>query len=71
MRALLADPSGDPKAPLSLRIVPRAELPEETRALTDEAGFLRCWPHRHDTDGFFAVRFERVEESTTETETDE
>jgi len=38
---------------------PPHEVPEEVRALVDERGYLRCWPHRHDTDGFFAARLER------------
>ncbi|HKA15096.1 MAG TPA: 16S rRNA (cytosine(967)-C(5))-methyltransferase RsmB [Myxococcota bacterium] len=41
-------------APMSPR-----EAPEEVRELVDERGYLRCWPHRHDTDGFFAARLER------------
>lgn len=28
-----------------------------------EDGFLRLWPHRHGTDGFFAARFRRVSPS--------
>jgi 16S rRNA (cytosine967-C5)-methyltransferase len=35
------------------------EAPEEVRDLMDADGFLRCWPQRHDTDGFFAARLER------------
>ena len=35
------------------------EAPEEVRELMDADGLLRCWPHRHDTDGFFAARLER------------
>ncbi len=34
------------------------EAPEEVQALMDASGYLRCWPHRHDTDGFFAARLE-------------
>jgi 16S rRNA (cytosine967-C5)-methyltransferase len=34
-------------------------LPEPVRALADAAGAVRCLPHRHDTDGFYAVRLER------------
>ena len=33
--------------------------PENVRALCDAEGQLRCLPHLHDTDGFFAVRIER------------
>jgi len=34
------------------------EAPEEVRELMQADGTLRCWPHRHDTDGFFAARLE-------------
>jgi 16S rRNA (cytosine967-C5)-methyltransferase len=34
------------------------EAPEEVRDLLEPSGYLRCWPHRHDTDGFFAARLE-------------
>ena len=40
--------------------VPRERLPENVRPLCDTRGALRCLPHLHDTDGFFAVRIERV-----------
>ena len=36
-----------------------AELPAEVRPVVDERGLLRCLPHRHDTDGFFAARLTR------------
>ena len=40
---------------------PAAEfLPESCRALT-EGLFLRSWPHRHGTDGFFGARWRRTE----------
>ncbi len=35
------------------------EAPEEVRELMDQDGILRCFPHRHDTDGFFAARLEK------------
>ena len=35
------------------------EAPEEVRDLVGTDGYLRCWPHRHDADGFFAARLER------------
>jgi len=38
------------------RIAAREEAPDSLRALVDEGGALRIWPHRHDMDGFFAVR---------------
>jgi 16S rRNA (cytosine967-C5)-methyltransferase len=37
---------------------PPSEAPAEVRELVDQRGYLRCWPHRHDTDGFFAARLE-------------
>ncbi len=40
-------------------LTPPSEAPEEVRELVDGRGYLRCWPHRHDTDGFFAARLER------------
>jgi len=33
-------------------------LPGTLRPLLDAEGALRTWPHRHDMDGFFAVRME-------------
>ena len=32
---------------------------EEISALIGADGFLRCFPHLHDSDGFFAARLER------------
>ena len=40
-------------------VAPPLAAPDEVRDLVSEDGVLRCWPHRHDTDGFFAVRLER------------
>ena len=39
----------------------RVTPPEEpaVRALLDEGGALRTWPHRHGSDAFYAVRFSR------------
>lgn len=37
----------------------RASLPENVRPLCDAQGDLRCLPHLHDTDGFYAARLER------------
>jgi 16S rRNA (cytosine967-C5)-methyltransferase len=45
----------------NFRQVPRDELPESLAAVLDPAGSLRCTPHQHGTDGFFAVRLERIE----------
>ncbi len=42
------------------RLSPRDQLPATARAVVDEHGLLRCLPHVHDTDGFFAARLERV-----------
>jgi 16S rRNA (cytosine967-C5)-methyltransferase len=35
-------------------------LPGDLAPLLSQDGSLRCFPHVHDTDGFFAVRLERV-----------
>ena len=35
-------------------------LPESLAPLLDERGFLHCFPHLHDTDGFFAARLARL-----------
>lgn len=37
-----------------------AYLPDAARSLAHN-GYLLAWPHRHDTDGFFAARLRRVE----------
>jgi 16S rRNA (cytosine967-C5)-methyltransferase len=37
--------------------------PESARGMPlapDPAGFVRCWPHRHGTDGFTAIRLRRA-----------
>jgi len=41
------------------RVGPRG-LPAFLAPALDAAGALRTWPHRHDTDAFFAVRLERL-----------
>jgi 16S rRNA (cytosine967-C5)-methyltransferase len=43
----------------SFRCSRRDELPDEVAEIVGDDGFLRCLPHIHDTDGFFAVRFTR------------
>jgi len=40
-------------------VAPAAECPVEARGLIGADGFLRCLPHVHDTDGFFAARLVR------------
>ena len=35
------------------------EPPAECPVAPDAAGFVRCLPHRHGTDGFTAIRFRR------------
>jgi 16S rRNA (cytosine967-C5)-methyltransferase len=42
-----------------LRLLPGEAAPEATRSLVGADGYLRCFPHLHDTDGFFAARLER------------
>ena len=36
------------------------EGPESIRAFIEGDGYLRTWPHRHGTDGFFAARLTRT-----------
>lgn len=43
----------------AFRRTPADALPPALAPLL-EGGALRTWPHRHDADGFFAVRFERT-----------
>jgi 16S rRNA (cytosine967-C5)-methyltransferase len=43
----------------AFRRTPADALPPALAPLL-EGGALRTWPHRHDADGFFAVRFERA-----------
>jgi 16S rRNA (cytosine967-C5)-methyltransferase len=40
-------------------IAPRESAPDAMRELIDDEGFLRLLPHKHDMDGFFAVRLIR------------
>jgi 16S rRNA (cytosine967-C5)-methyltransferase len=40
-------------------LAPAAEAPAEARPLVGADGYLRCLPHVHDTDGFFAARLVR------------
>lgn len=42
------------------RLAAREAHPGAVRPLLDGDGFIRCWPHRHGTDGFFAARLERI-----------
>ncbi len=53
IQAFLAD------APHYRRARPES-LPRRLAPLCGDDGAVRCLPHRHDTDGFFAVRLERV-----------
>ena len=46
--------AGDP----TLRIDDR--IPKTIRPFIGDDGFLRTWPHRHGTDGFFAARLTRT-----------
>jgi 16S rRNA (cytosine967-C5)-methyltransferase len=41
-------------------LVAPSTLPAVMAPVLDDEGFLRCLPHRHDTDGFFAARIERA-----------
>jgi 16S rRNA (cytosine967-C5)-methyltransferase len=42
------------------QLVPRSRLRPELAELVSEEGLLRCLPHIHGTDGFFAARLERT-----------
>jgi 16S rRNA (cytosine967-C5)-methyltransferase len=42
------------------RLAPAEAAPAALRPLIGADGFLRCFPHRHDADGFFAARLERA-----------
>ncbi len=44
----------------NFRLVTRSEVPAAVRTAVGSDGFMRCLPHVHDTDGFFAARFERT-----------
>ncbi|MBI1910697.1 MAG: 16S rRNA (cytosine(967)-C(5))-methyltransferase RsmB [Deltaproteobacteria bacterium] len=35
-------------------------VPEDCKTMVDEPGFLRTYPHRHGTDGFFAARLRKL-----------
>jgi 16S rRNA (cytosine967-C5)-methyltransferase len=37
-----------------------AELPRAVRPFLEADGYMRTWPHRHGTDGFFAARLRRA-----------
>jgi 16S rRNA (cytosine967-C5)-methyltransferase len=43
-----------------LRRAHRDEIPASLHEMLGLDGALRCWPQRHDTDGFFAARLERL-----------
>ena len=45
---------------MEFRRTPPAALPEALLPLVAEDGFLRCLPHVHGTDGFFAAVLERA-----------
>jgi 16S rRNA (cytosine967-C5)-methyltransferase len=42
------------------RVAARGELPEAVRPFVEADGFMRTWPHKHGSDGFFAARLQRV-----------
>ena len=50
----------------SWRIAGREAAAPGIRELLDENGMLRVLPHRHDMDGFFAVRLIRGESSQSD-----
>jgi 16S rRNA (cytosine967-C5)-methyltransferase len=44
----------------NFRLVPPEELPTSLAGVMGQDGFMRCFPHVHDTDGFFAAALERI-----------
>ncbi len=42
------------------RSTPASALPARLGPLLDPGARMRCWPHVHDSDGFFAARLERT-----------
>ncbi|MEE8580795.1 MAG: 16S rRNA (cytosine(967)-C(5))-methyltransferase RsmB [Myxococcota bacterium] len=45
----------------NFRLLQKAAAPELLSPLLDRHGFVRCLPHVHDSDGFFAAALERVQ----------
>ncbi len=45
----------------SFRLASKAELPATLSPVLDDDGFLRCFPHVQDSDGFFAARIIRID----------
>ncbi len=44
----------------NFRLLPPEELPTSLAEVMGQDGFMRCFPHVHDTDGFFAAALERI-----------
>jgi 16S rRNA (cytosine967-C5)-methyltransferase len=44
----------------NFRLIGRDELPAHLHPVLDHDGFMRCHPHLHDTDGFFAACLTRI-----------
>jgi 16S rRNA (cytosine967-C5)-methyltransferase len=44
-----------------LRVARPEDAPKHLAPLLDAEGFMRCLPHIHDMDGFFAARLERIQ----------
>jgi 16S rRNA (cytosine967-C5)-methyltransferase len=47
------------RGPRDFAPISKDAVPDEVKTVTDSDGFLRTFPDIHDTDGFFAARFER------------
>ena len=60
LRDLLAGAGGErgggARSARRLRAISPSTRPPSSRSRSDAAGFVRCLPHRHGTDGFTAVR---------------
>ncbi|HEY8355849.1 MAG TPA: RsmB/NOP family class I SAM-dependent RNA methyltransferase [Ramlibacter sp.] len=48
--------------PLPVReLLEQAKVPDAARLCSEDGMFLRLWPHRHATDGFFAAAWEKAQ----------
>jgi 16S rRNA (cytosine967-C5)-methyltransferase len=59
VRAFLDDHGLRDQPQSSFRLAARHELPDEVQGVVSDEGFLHCFPHVHDMDGFFAARLIR------------
>ncbi|RIL01661.1 MAG: 16S rRNA (cytosine(967)-C(5))-methyltransferase RsmB [Proteobacteria bacterium] len=60
LRTRAAETGIELRNPRELRELRADALAAPLRALVEPDGALRCWPQRHDADGFYAARLERA-----------